>query len=198
MKPIKKSKKTLLEHPNKLRVYNDGYEIMKVHGTYKSHRSFIPEHIQNLADVLRRMITFFKLDYHDCNNIIHKHFGEGVGKQNFYYHFLDPVYGAGFNPIKRTLEKYLYLQSVLYREEKELAKLIEGTRISPFQKEVERFRKLNKARQKKARERYKAKKGKKHRWKTPIPKEELKSAPKAELKIRKKVAKRINLHREFD
>lgn len=112
--------KTALEHPNKTRTYYTG-QINSISATYKSHRIPVPVEIQELADEIRSLITFFNFSYFDCNAIIYQKFGEGVGVQNFQYHFLDPKHGVGFNPRPKTLQKYLHLKNILKKMKKELA-----------------------------------------------------------------------------
>lgn len=112
--------KTVLEHANKKRAYYPT-EIHNISATYKSHRIPVAPEIQELADEIRSLVTFFNLDYDDCNAIIYQKFGEGVGEQNFKYHFLDPKYGVGFNPRTKTLSKYLHLKNTLKKMKKELA-----------------------------------------------------------------------------
>lgn len=116
-----KSKRILIDHNNKVRRYYVG-EIHSASPTDKCHRIPVEKYVQDLADNLYRLIQLFNLEFPDCNNIIRQEFGEGVGLQTFFYHFLDRNYGVGFNPRDKTLRKYRYLESFLIKKEKEFAK----------------------------------------------------------------------------
>lgn len=118
---LKRETRIHLEHPNKTRRFVNG-ELCNISPTYKCHRKPIPYGVQRLADDLNRLITFFRLDMGDCISIIRHKFGEGVGKQSFWDHFLNKKYGVGFNPRHDTLVKYRYLRKVLNREKIKLAK----------------------------------------------------------------------------
>ena len=120
--------KTKLQHGNSIRRYYPT-EICNASATNKSHRIPQATEVQKLADDLYRLIQLFQLTYHECNNIIRKEFGEGVGLQTFWFHFLDRNYGVGFTPRDKTLRKYRHLQTFLTNKEKEFAKDKRSTKV---------------------------------------------------------------------
>ena len=113
--------RVLISHNNRERKYYPA-EIHSASPTDKCHRKHIPKHVQDLADSLYSLIQLFNLEYPDCNNIIRAEFGEGVGCQTFWFHFLSRDYGVGFYPRDKTLRKYRYLEQYLLEKKKEFAK----------------------------------------------------------------------------
>lgn len=121
--------KEKLQHGNATRRYYHG-EIHDISATYKSHRIPISKEVQALADEIYRLIQLFQLEYPACNQIIRNKFKQGVGRQNFWDHFLCRIYGVGFNPRPNTLEKYYYLRDFLQNKEKEFAKKQTSSKVS--------------------------------------------------------------------
>lgn len=114
-------KKAFTDSANKHRRFYFG-EIINARPGEKSHRIPVDKEVQELADNLYRLIQLFGLQFEACNAIIYQEFGEGTGKQTFYYHFIDRNHGVGFNPRAKTLLKYRHLERVLTNMEKQFAK----------------------------------------------------------------------------
>ena len=110
----------MLEHPNKTRVYARG-EIHDHRPGDKSHRLEIKPEVVKLARRMKGLVDYFGLSEADVNQLIKNEFGEGVGYQTTRI-FMDQLYGPGFNPRLKTLEKYKYLVRFLTKMKKRFAK----------------------------------------------------------------------------